>query len=60
MSNKNTFYRLAWEDPTQFPNIAPWIIKAKDNQHFTCRICKSRSFKLSNTGIEQLTKKPRN
>lgn len=48
ISDKSTFYSLAWEDPKQFLDIVLWTMKEKDSQYFECRICKSGSLKLSN------------
>ena len=51
MSDKNAYYKSAWEDPNQYPNVAIWIKRGKDDQHFACKICSSGSLKLSNMGI---------
>lgn len=51
VSDEQTYSKLNWEDSHLFPGPVVWITKGKDNQHFSCKICKSFSLNLNNIGI---------
>ena len=52
--NKFTFYNTACENPNQYQEHATWMKQRKDNKHFTCKLCSTTSWSLSDTGAEVL------
>ena len=39
---------------SRFPQYVDWISKGKNKHHFSCKVCKTSSLKLSNMGMEAL------
>ena len=48
---KKTYYDPEWEDPQKYPDFSSWILKEKNENSFSCKLCGGSSLRLGNMAM---------
>ena len=53
---KKTYYDPEWEDPQKYPDFSSWILKEKNENSFSCKLCGGSSLRLGNMAMGAVKK----